>query len=62
MTTLNVLGHEEFLVTGAFTQGLLSVPLSKKMQGTVPYSRDELKCRVEKYLRQIEGDERKEAI
>ena len=31
------------------------------MQGTVPKSRDELKYRVEKYLRQIEGEERKQA-
>nr|KAJ0211899.1 hypothetical protein LSAT_V11C400157740 [Lactuca sativa] len=61
LATLNVPGHEEFLVTGTFAQGLLSGPLSKKMQGTVPKSRDELKFRVEKYMRQIEGEERKEA-
>nr|KAJ0195476.1 hypothetical protein LSAT_V11C700368730 [Lactuca sativa] len=36
-------------------------PLSRKMQGTVPKSRDEVKYRVEKYLRKIEGEERKEA-
>ena len=53
---------EEFLVTGAFAQGLLSGLLSKKMQGIVLKSRDELKYRVEKYLRQNEGEERKKAI
>lgn len=53
-------GNEEFLVTGAFTQGLLPCPLSKKMLAMVPQSRDEIKYRVEKYLRQIEGEERKE--
>nr|KAJ0192956.1 hypothetical protein LSAT_V11C800394640 [Lactuca sativa] len=31
LATLNVPGHEEFLVTGAFAQGLLPGPLSKKM-------------------------------
>ena len=36
LATLNVQGHGEFLVTGAFSQGLLPNPLSKKMQGTVP--------------------------
>nr|KAJ0198296.1 hypothetical protein LSAT_V11C700382210 [Lactuca sativa] len=35
LATLNVSGHEEFLVTGAFAQGLLLGPLSKKMQGTI---------------------------
>ena len=57
--TLSVPGHEEFLVTGAFAQGLLPGPLSRKLQGTMPKSRDELKYRVEKYLRQIEGEKRK---
>lgn len=51
--------HDEFLVTGTFTQGLLPNHLSKKMQGMIPQSRDELKYRVEKYLRQIECEERK---
>lgn len=58
---LNVPGYEEFLVTSAFTQWLLPDPLSNKMQGTVPWSRDELKYRVEKYLTKIEGEEKKEA-
>ena len=40
LTTLSVPGHEEFLVTGAFAQGLLPSPLSRKMQGTVSISRD----------------------
>lgn len=31
------------------------------MQGMVPQLRDELKYRVEKYLRKIGGEERKEA-
>lgn len=31
------------------------------MQGTIPQSRDKLKYKVEKYLRKIEGEERKEA-
>ena len=31
------------------------------MQGTSPRSRDELKFHVEKYMKQIEGEERKEA-
>nr|KAJ0218292.1 hypothetical protein LSAT_V11C300102610 [Lactuca sativa] len=59
--TLNVPGHEEFLVTAAFAQGLLPGPLSRKMQGTVSRSIDELNFCVEKYLRQIDGEERKEA-
>lgn len=58
---LNILGHEEFPVTGPFAQGLLPSPFSKKMQEMVPQSRDELKYRVKKCLRQIKGEERKEA-
>lgn len=61
LTTLNVPDHEEFLVIGAFTQGLPPGLLSKKMQRTIPQSRDELNYIVEKYLRQIKGVERKEA-
>ncbi|KAL7602771.1 hypothetical protein Lser_V15G16809 [Lactuca serriola] len=61
LVTLSVPGHEVFLVTCAFTKGLLPGPLSRKMQGTVPKSRDELKYRVEKYPKKIEGEERKEA-
>lgn len=61
LAMLNVSGHEEFLVTGIFSQGLFLVPLSKKMQGTVSQSRDGIKYIVEKYLRKIEGEERKEA-
>lgn len=58
---LNVPVHEELLVFGTFAQRLLPDPLSKKMKGTVPQSRDKIKYRVKKYLRQIEGDGRKEA-
>lgn len=43
LVTLNVPGHEEFLVTSTFTQDLLPDPLSKKMLGKLPQSRDELK-------------------
>lgn len=53
--------REEFLVTSAFAQGLLLGPMSIKMQGTMPKSRDELKYMVEKYLLQIEVEERKQA-
>ena len=35
--------------------------MSKKMQGTVQQSRDELKYRFDTYFRQIEGEKRKEA-
>lgn len=58
---LNVLGHKEFLVTGALAQGLLPIHLPKDTQGMVPQSGDELKYRVEKYLKQVKGGERKEA-
>lgn len=61
LTTLSIPGDEEFLVTGAFSKGLLPGSLSRKMQGIVPKSRDELEYRVEKYLRKIEGEERKQA-
>ncbi|KAL7589191.1 hypothetical protein Lser_V15G38099 [Lactuca serriola] len=61
LATLNVPGHEEFLVTGAFARGLLPGHLSRKMQGTIPRSRDELKFCVDKYSRQFEEEERKEA-
>lgn len=61
LATQNILGHEEFLVTDAFVQCLLHGSLSKKMQGMVPQSRDELKYRVKKYLREVEGEEREEA-
>lgn len=59
--TLNVPGHEEFLVNGAFAYGPLHDPLSKKMQGMAPQSIDELKYSVKKYLWQIKGEEWKEA-
>nr|KAJ0198857.1 hypothetical protein LSAT_V11C600334800 [Lactuca sativa] len=42
LATLNVPGHEEFVVIGAFTQGLLPGPLSKKMQRIVPRSKDKI--------------------
>lgn len=61
LATLSVPCHEKVLITGTFTQELLPSPLSKKMQGIVPKTKDELKYQVEKYLRQIEGEERKEA-
>ena len=51
LVTLSIPGHEEFLVTGAFTQGLLPGPMSRKMQGTMQKYRYKLKYRVEKYLR-----------
>lgn len=60
LATLSMLGHEQFLVIGAFAQGLLSSHLSKKMQGIVPKTRDKLKYRVERYLRQFDGEEQKE--
>ncbi|CAI9287287.1 unnamed protein product [Lactuca saligna] len=61
LATLSDPGHEEFLVTSTFAQGLLTGPLSGKMQGTIPKSRDELKYRVEKYFRLIKGEEHKQA-
>lgn len=51
LTMLSIPGHEEFLVTGTFAQGLYPDPLSKKIQGTVPKTRDKLKYKVAKYLR-----------
>ena len=51
LATLDVPDHKEFHITGAFAQHLLIVLLSKKMQGMVPQSGDELKYRVNKYLR-----------
>lgn len=60
LAALNVPVHKEFLVIGAFVQGLLLELLSKNMYGTVPQLREEIKYRVEKYLWQIEGEERKE--
>nr|KAJ0190532.1 hypothetical protein LSAT_V11C800446390 [Lactuca sativa] len=53
LATLDVPDHKEFHITGAFAQHLLIVLLSKKMQGMVPQSGDELKYR-------IESEERKE--
>nr|KAJ0221700.1 hypothetical protein LSAT_V11C200066500 [Lactuca sativa] len=49
--TLSIPDHKEYLVTGAFDQGLLPGPLSRKTHRTMPKSRDALKYRVEKYLR-----------
>nr|KAJ0195688.1 hypothetical protein LSAT_V11C700352310 [Lactuca sativa] len=43
LATLSIPGHEELLVIVAFAQGLLPGPLSRKIQDTVPKSRDELK-------------------
>ncbi|KAL7594930.1 hypothetical protein Lser_V15G30230 [Lactuca serriola] len=61
LVTLSVPSYKEILVTAAFAQELLPGPLLRKIQGTVPKSRDKLKYRVEKYLRKIEEEERKQA-
>ena len=50
--TMNVPGHNDNIVTGAFTHGLLPGTLSTKFVGRMPNTRDELKERVDKYLRQ----------
>ena len=41
--TLNVPGHNDNIVTGAFTHGLLSGYLSSKFFGRIPATRNELK-------------------
>lgn len=60
LETLNIMIYKEFHGTGAFAQIFHPVPPSKKMQGTISRSRDELEYKVKKYLRQIDGEERKE--
>ncbi|KAL7593465.1 hypothetical protein Lser_V15G35586 [Lactuca serriola] len=60
-TTLDVLGHEKGLIAGAFTWGLLPGPLSQKLMGKKPLTRAELKERVERYLRQEDGEAAKQA-
>ena len=57
--TLDVPGHEEKIVVGAFTQGILPGELSLKLQAKVPTTRVELKEKVERYLRSTEGEEEK---
>ncbi|KAL7603871.1 hypothetical protein Lser_V15G20002 [Lactuca serriola] len=59
--TLDVPGHEEGLIAVAFTWGLLPGPLSQKLMGKKPQTRAELKERVERYLRQEEGEAAKQA-
>ncbi|KAI3739503.1 hypothetical protein L2E82_29910 [Cichorium intybus] len=59
--TLNVPGQNDNLVTGAFTHGLLPGPLSTKFLGRPPATRQEMKERVERFLRQEEGTAAKEA-
>ena len=45
--TLDVTGHEEGPIAGAFTWGLLPGPLSQKLIGKKPQTRAELKKKVE---------------
>lgn len=59
--TLDVPGHDEGLIAGAFTWGLLPGPLSQKLMGKKPLTRAKLKERVERYLRQEEGEAAKQA-
>ncbi|KAL7586215.1 hypothetical protein Lser_V15G40952 [Lactuca serriola] len=59
--TLDVSGHDEGLIAGAFTWGLLPGPLSQKLMGKKPLTRAELKERVERYLWQEEGEVAKQA-
>ncbi|XP_023771606.1 uncharacterized protein LOC111920247 [Lactuca sativa] len=58
---LDVPGHDEGLIVGAFTWGLLPGPLSQKLMGKKPLTRAELKERVERYLRQEDGEAAKQA-
>ncbi|XP_023762218.1 uncharacterized protein LOC111910623 [Lactuca sativa] len=59
--TLDTSGHEEGLIVGDFTWGLLPGPLSQKLIGKNPPTRAKLKERVERYLRQKEGEVAKQA-
>ncbi|XP_023737234.1 uncharacterized protein LOC111885182 [Lactuca sativa] len=59
--TLDVPGHDEGLIAGAFTWGLLPGPLSQKLMGKKPLTRAELKERVKRYLRQEDGEAAKQA-
>ncbi|XP_023755822.1 uncharacterized protein LOC111904277 [Lactuca sativa] len=59
--TLDVSGHDEGLIVGAFTCRLLPGPRSQKLMGKKPQTRSELKERVETYLRQEEGEAAKKA-
>ncbi|XP_023744616.1 uncharacterized protein LOC111892806 [Lactuca sativa] len=59
--TMDVPGHDEGLIAGAFTWGLLLAPLSQKLMGKKPLTRAELKERVKRYLRQEDGEAAKQA-
>lgn len=54
--TLDVPGHDEGLIVGAFTWGLLPGSLSQNFKGKQPKTRVELKERVECFLCQEEGE------
>ncbi|KAL7603323.1 hypothetical protein Lser_V15G16837 [Lactuca serriola] len=58
---LDIPRHDEGLIVGAFTWGILSGPLSQKLMGKKPQTRAELKEKVERYLRQEEGVAMKQA-
>ncbi|XP_023763884.1 uncharacterized protein LOC111912382 [Lactuca sativa] len=59
--TLDVPGHDECLIDGAFTWGLFPGPLSQKIMGKKPQMRSKLKDKVERYLRQEEREATKQA-
>lgn len=48
--TLDVPGHDEGLIAGAFMWGVLPGPLSQKLMGKKPQMRSELKEKLERYL------------
>ena len=58
--TLSIPGHNEELVAGSFTWGLLSGPLSYKLMGKKPQMREKLKEKVERYIRKEEGEASKQ--
>ena len=57
---LDVPGHDEGLIAGAFTLGLLSGPISQKLMDKKLQTRAEIKEKVEWYLRQEEGEATKQ--
>nr|KAJ0210057.1 hypothetical protein LSAT_V11C400196130 [Lactuca sativa] len=59
--TLDVPRHEEGLIAGAFTWGTPTRSFIAKLMGKKPQTRVELKERVERYLRQEEGEAAKQA-
>lgn len=59
--TLDVQGHAEGIIAGAFMWGLLPRTLSHKLMGKKPQTRVELKEKVERYLRLEEGEAAKQA-